>query len=477
MSGWFPRITLHSLVVLTSVLVYVLTTRAERERRPPAVAISWVLGMIALPYVALPMYLLFGRRKMPRKNIRWSGVRTASRHWAEELIESFGLPGAAAASTQMHQDGRESAAALFTMIGGAKSRLDICTYILGNDVFGRDAMQRLMARARQGIQVRLLIDGVGAMQLPRACFREMEEAGIFTAIFSPLFARKTQGPRNLRNHRKMVIADGTHLWSGGRNIAAEYFSGADGVRPWRDLTFDLRGAPAQAAAAQFEADWVAAGGKPASGDALEMAASEVLAPLLKPFAQSAAVEAVVPLQGAARGRAQFLPSGPDQTEDTVHALLIDACFQARERMLAVTPYFVPDNSLETAMRLAARRGVQIDLCIPRVSNHRLADFVRNRSLRALSQAGVNIHLSPHMNHAKAVVFDQSVALAGSVNLDSRSLLLNYECAMVFYDPMQINWLAGWIESLIPEAVTFDAHPPSLWRDIGEGLLLTVAYQL
>jgi cardiolipin synthase A/B len=478
MSGWFPRITLHSLVVLTSVLIYVLTTRAERERRPPAVAISWVLGLIALPYLALPMYLLFGRRKMPRKNIRWSGVRTSPRHWAEELIESFGLPGAAPASTQMHQDGRESAAALFMIIDGAKSRLDICTYILGNDVFGRDAMQRLMARARQGIRVRLLIDGVGAMQLPRACFHEMEASGIITAIFSPLFARKTQGPRNLRNHRKMVIADGTHLWSGGRNIAAEYFSGAEGVRPWRDLTFDLRGAPAQAAAAQFEADWVAAGGKPASSDALEMAAAEVVAPLLKSqSAQSGAVEAAPPRHGAERGRAQFLPSGPDQTEDTVHALLIDACFQARERMLAVTPYFVPDNSLEAAMRLAARRGVQIDLCIPRVSNHRLADFVRNRSLRALSQAGVNIHLSPYMNHAKAVVFDQSVALAGSVNLDSRSLLLNYECAMVFYDPVQINWLASWIESLIPEAVTFDAHAPSLWRDVGEGLLLTVAYQL
>jgi cardiolipin synthase len=457
MNSWFPRITLHSLVVLTSVLVYVLTTRVERERRPPAIAIAWVLGMIALPYVALPMYLLFGRRKMPRRRIRWSGVRTASQHWAEELIESFGLPGAAPASTQMHQDGRESAAALFMLIEGAKSRLDVCTYILGNDVFGRDAMHRLMTCARQGVQVRLLIDGVGAMQLPRACFKQMESAGIATAIFSPLFARKTPGPRNLRNHRKMVIADGNRLWSGGRNIAAEYFFGDNRVRPWRDLTFDLRGAPARAAAAQFEADWIAAGGKPSSADSLETAAADLVTP--------------------ARGRAQFLPSGPDQTEDTVHALLIDACFQARERMLAVSPYFVPDVSLETAMRLAARRGVQIDLCIPRVSNHRLADFVRNRSLRALCQAGVNVHLLPYMNHAKAVVFDESLALTGSVNLDSRSLLLNYECAMVFYDPVQINWLASWIQSLIPEAATFDAHAPSLWRDIGEGLLLTVAYQL
>ncbi len=121
-----------------------------------------------------------------------------------------------------------------------------------------------------------------------------------------------------------------------------------------------------------------------------------------------------------------LPRNPRRRrrlEDTVHALLIDACFQATHRMIAVTPYFVPDVSLETAMRLAARRGVQIDLCIPAKSNHILADFVRNRSLRALTKAGVAVHLLPYMNHAKAVVFDDSIALCGSCNLDSRSLLL------------------------------------------------------
>jgi cardiolipin synthase len=161
----------------------------------------------------------------------------------------------------------------------------------------------------------------------------------------------------------------------------------------------------------------------------------------------------------------------------VHALLIDACFHVRERVLAVTPYFVPDAALETALRLAARRGVKIDLCIPAVSNHRLADFVRNRALRALSNAGVDIHLLPYMNHAKAVVFDESLAISGSVNLDSRSLLLNYECAVVFYGTAEIGWLADWVRVLIPESRPFDSRPPGLLRDIAEGLLLTVAYQL
>ncbi len=458
MNAWFPRVTVHSLVIAISVLIYVLTTRVEHERRPPSIAIAWVLGMIAVPYLALPMYLLFGRRKLPRRILRWTGERSHGNHWAEDLIESFGLAPSAPSAVRLHQDGTDSAAALFDAMSNAANNLDICTYILGNDTFGREAMQCMMERARRGVKVRLLIDGVGAVQLPRSCFHELRSAGVETAIFSPLFARKTQGPRNLRNHRKMVIADAVHLWAGGRNLAAEYFVGLKGAEAWRDLSFDLRGSVAAAAASQFEADWVAAGGTPAG----HAAATDL----------AAATTAETP-----GGRAQYLPSGPDQAEDTVHALLIDACFHARERMLAVTPYFVPDAALETAMRLAARRGVKIDLCIPAVSNHRLADFARNRALRALGNAGVGIHLLPYMIHAKAVVFDESLALSGSVNLDSRSLLLNYECAVAFYAAREIDWLANWIQALIPEAHPFDCRTPGLWRDIAEGLLLTVAYQL
>jgi cardiolipin synthase len=450
-TAWYPRVTAHSLVIVLSLLTYVLTTRAEGERRPPSIAISWVLGMLALPYVALPMYLLFGRRKLPRKITPCLGQSSAT-HWAENLIESFGLPGAAPARVRMHQNGAEARTALYDVMSRANRRLDICTYILGNDAFGEETTARMIACVDRGVRVRFLLDGVGAIQLRRSWFRRMHAAGAETAIFSPLWARRTQGPRNLRNHRKWVISDGELLWSGGRNLAAEYFCGKPGSPAWADLSFDLEGPVAASAANQFEVDWCAAGGKPAA-------------------------RASLPAGDYAGGRSQFLPSGPDQTEDTVRALLIDACFHATERMLAVTPYFVPDSSLETAIRLAARRGVKIDLCIPAKSNHRLADFVRNRPLRALASAGVSIHLLRSMNHAKAVVFDHSIALCGSPNLDSRSLLLNYESAVVFYGRREIEWLASWISDLIPDAAAFDNRAPALWRDLTEGLLLTLAYQL
>jgi cardiolipin synthase len=449
---WLPPITFHSLAILVSVLTYVLTTRAERERRPPAIAIAWVLGMLALPYLVLPMYLLFGRRKLPRKTTRWSGKRSYAGHWAEDLIESFGLPPAANSRVRFHKDGGEAHSGLIDMLRSATQRLDICTYILGADAIGRELADELTDCAKRGVRVRFLLDGVGALFVPRSLFRRLRDAGVETAVFSPLLARKTQGPRNLRNHRKWVVADGARLWAGGRNFAAEYFTGSRGKPAWGDLTFELQGPAAGAAALQFESDWDAAGGAP----------GEPLPVLVGPHPD---------------GRTQFLPSGPDQLEDTVHAVLIDACFHAKERILAVTPYFVPDVSLEAALRLAARRGVQIDLCIPRVSNHALADFVRNRALRAMCRAGVRVHLLPTMNHAKAIVFDRSIALCGSCNLDSRSLLLNYESAVVFYDVREIEWLSDWIQGLIPASAPFDDQSPSLWRDVGEGLLLTVAYQL
>jgi cardiolipin synthase len=175
--------------------------------------------------------------------------------------------------------------------------------------------------------------------------------------------------------------------------------------------------------------------------------------------------------------AQLLPSGPDQTEDTAQALLIDACFRAERRVLAITPYFVPGDGLRDALRLAARRGVQVTIAIPTQSNHRLTDFVRARAMRDLTRAGVTFRMLPFMAHAKAVVIDDSLALCGSINLDMRSLLINHEAAVVFYGREQIDWLAQWVETTASAGDTYRARRPGLVRDVAEGLLLTVAFQL
>lgn len=452
MQTWLPTPSQHFMWSAVAVLVYVLSTRMRRERRPATTAIAWVLGLALVPYLALPLYLLFGQRKIRAAPKAAVHAAAGDMHWAAALLGSFGIAPPSPAQIRFHADGLQARDALWECIDNARQQLDVCTFLIGRDSFGRDILERLERHARRGVRVRLLLDGFGAWLSPRRPLRALQRAGAEVALFHPLVLGARRGPRNLRNHRKWVVADGIRVWAGGRNLAAEYFVGRDGKAPWIDLTFDLTGEIAAVMAEQFQADWSSARGESA-----------------KPSQASP--------HGVLGPPAQFLPSGPDQAEDTAQALLVDACFRAEHRLLAVTPYFLPDDSLRTAMRLAARRRVSITIVLPAVSNHRLTDFVRSRALRDLAEAGAEIRLVPEMVHAKAVVVDDTLALCGSLNLDLRSLMLNYESAVLFYGAEQIEWLASWIVALASRGAPFDRKPPGLLRDLAEGLLLAIAFEL
>ena len=217
--------------------------------------------------------------------------------------------------------------------------------------------------------------------------------------------------------------------------------------PWHDLSFDLSGALAERAQQRFDLDWNYAAHLPS--------------PRFAGLRDEAAA--------GATQLAQLIPSGPDQVDDTVHALLVSGAFMARERILAVTPYFVPDATLLMALTLAARRGVVVDLVLPARSNHRLADVARNRPLRDLARAGARVWLTSHMVHAKAIVIDDGFALAGSANLDARSLFLNYELMVAFYRPADVAGFAAWIDGERRLASAYRAQTPGLIRDLAEGL--------
>jgi cardiolipin synthase len=306
------------------------------------------------------------------------------------------------------------------------------------------------------VRVRFMVDGVGRYLggLPR--LQPLRAAGVHVGLFVRPWSSPLRGRVNLRNHRKVAIADGAWLWTGGRNLAAEYFV-ADGAqaRPWTDLSFDLRGPLAAQAREQFERDWAIA--------------MRVPPPPLPPASEAIAAPAG-PL-------AQLLPSGPDQADDTLYELLIDACFNASARIVALTPYFVPEPALLMAFTLAARRGVTVDLLLPRHSNHKLADLARPQAVRDLLEAGARVWLTPSMLHAKLVVVDQAVALAGSLNLDARSLFLNYEMMVAFYDRAAVERFAAWADHVRAGAQRLQPRPVSALRQVGEGLLRWLTFQL
>lgn len=457
---------LDALAVAIGLVIYVVASHTLHQRRHPSAAIAWVFGILLVPYLALPLYLAFGSRKVvsPRQVPGPRCVPAAATYGpaarAQQLGVAMGLPDRVAYSALcIHDDGTQALLALRRVIANASRTLEVSTFIFGRDVLGDEIAELLKEKARSGVRVRLLIDGIGIYLGGYPDLAGLAAAGVEVRRFVPPFRSPKRGRTNLRNHRKMAIADGVHLWCGGRNLSAEYFEGDPrpilGSSPWIDLSFDLDGGVAGQAQQQFEQDWAFACERPAPADPPACAA---------------------PAPGV-KALAQLVASGPDRPDDTIFTLLVSGCFTSQRRILAVTPYFVPDTALLTALSLAARRGIEVDLVLPAKSNHRLADFVRHRSLRDLLAAGARVWLHPRMIHAKAVVIDDEFVLAGSANLDGRSLFLNYEMMIAFYDRKAVRGFAAWVEARRSECDLYVAQAPGMAHELAEGLLLWLAFQL
>jgi cardiolipin synthase len=456
-------LTLHGFVTAVSLLLYAVASHVRQQRRHPTAAIAWVLFILLMPYLALPAFMTFGSRKLARPRGRPALVAPETdgdgASWAVRTALALGQgPPAACHDLKLHADGHAALAALWQMIDGAEHSIDLCTFIIGRDAIGSALIDRLCAKARAGVRVRVLLDGLGSLMRSRPNLRPLRAAGAQFTLFVPPLHSPLKGRTNLRNHRKMLIADGGHerqrLWCGGRNLACEYFEGASGEPAWRDLTFDLRGPAVYQALALFDHDWAFA-----NGDASQPPTAAVREP-------EGGVESV-----------QLIASGPDQADDTVYALLLTAAYRARRRIALATPYFVPDAALLMALCMAARRGVVVDLLLPARSNHPLSDMARRRALRGLAAAGGRIWLVPQMLHAKLVVIDDVLALAGSANLDSRSLFLNYELMMAFHDPAAVTRFAHWYDHERSAAQRYAPQQPGFFRDVADGLVLWLGFQL
>lgn len=465
----------HSAFVAAGLLTYIVVTRIRRQRRPPYAAMSWVLGIAAFPYLGLPLFLIFGTRKLIRPATKsqpapMGPCAHAAPLWATRLLAAVGVAGAAPQqSVQFAANGQEALTQLKAVIAASRKTLDICTYILGDDAIGAAIAAAIAERARAGVRVRLLVDSIGSLKSAHRHDAMLKAMGVRMRLFVPALGLPGRGRANLRNHRKVVIADSQMFWAGGRNIAEEYFTGKAGQAAWIDLSFVAHGPLAAQAQALFDGDWRIARG---TRRAPRLSYAER-------FARHAAGTSPedTRMDGKFAHLSHWVPSGPDFHEDILHALIVSSAFHAERRLLLATPYFVPDEGLLESLVLAAKRGLAITLVLPRRSNHRLADWARGRSVRTLVEAGVNVRLLPTMLHAKAVVVDDVLALCGSANLDSRSLFINYEAMAAFYSPEDIRWLGEWIAQAAGTGEPASARAPNWLRDIAEGIIATIGFQL
>lgn len=442
---------LHFSLIAGVLITALLIGHLLRQRRSPAATLGWIVFMVSAPWLAVPVYLTLGTRKLaaPAQPALRPLPSDADTPLAR-LLASAGVPPPRPGNQVIwHRDGDAAWDALIAVVDSSTRTLDVALFLLRDDTRGSRFMEKLAARAEAGVRVRLLIDGIGSLLLARRGLRRLRAAGVATAWFIPLLHRPLRGRTNLRNHRKLAIADHARAWTGGRNVADEYFA-ADST--WIDLSFSIAGPAVADLAHVFAGDWAFARKR--------LAEPDVVVPAV-----------------AGEQTVQIVPSGPALARDTLHELMLTACYGAQRRIWIATPYFVPDEALQQALVLAARRGVEVRLLLPRRSNHRLADLARARYLRELAAAGAIIKVVPDaMLHAKALLADD-LALAGSANVDLRSLFLNFELGCLFLSASDSEALAAWLTRL--DAMTIEYQPPTdRWgRGLIEGLVLLVAFQI
>jgi cardiolipin synthase len=339
------------------------------------------------------------------------------------------------------------------LIDGAKRSIHIETYVLKADATGTAILDRLITRAKEGLEVRLLIDGLGSFHMSRRPLRRLRRAGGRVAFFQPIWRLTLLNRSNLRDHRKIAVFDGERVFAGGRNLANEYLGSKPNAKRWADLSFVLEGPAVTHYGEIFRYDWA-------------FASREKLAP-------AAALEAAQ-REGAVM---QVVPSGPDVADDGLFAGILSFIFAAKRRLWIVTPYFLPNEMLAEALQIAVQRGVDVRIIVPEKSDQILVNLARGQYLRDLAMLNAKIlFYTPGMVHAKAMLVDDVAAAVGSANFDSRSMFLNFEVSSVIHSAAEVAAVERWIEKLMvatrPMATTVGRG-----RDTIEGVARLIAPML
>jgi cardiolipin synthase len=407
------------------------------ERRDPESVLAWLFAVITLPFVGFVLYLVFGfkyfkNRAFGLKSTGDNAILTRVRKGLEPgvpdeteqlLGELTEYPDLArllwADSAAFLTDGNEvdifttgaqKFDALLQAIGSAKSHIHLEYYILRDDGLGERLLQALEARAREGVEVRLLYDDLGN-KVPRLRYHRLVKAGAKVSGFYRALIPSVGFRINYRNHRKIAVIDGAIGFIGGFNIGDEYL-GLGPLGPWRDTAVRIRGAAVRALQLRFLLDW-----NYATKEGLTLAPSY--------FSK-------FPRTGTAA--IQIVSGGPDTTWNPPREEYVKMVLSAKRTCYLQTPYFIPDVSIMTALRIAALSGVDVRIMIPTKPDLPFVHWASLSNVGELLDAGVRaFSYDEGFLHAKTIVIDDRVTSIGSANWDLRSFKWNFESNAVIYD--------------------------------------------
>jgi cardiolipin synthase len=313
---------------------------------------------------------------------------------------------------------------MLSAIEDAAGEVILCSYIFRADAAGLPFIDALVRAKDRGVRVRVLLDGIGAGYFRSKASRLLAEAGIPVARFLHTWVPWRMPFVNMRLHKKLLVVDGRVGFTGGMNIGAENLTAnwvqGEGVR---DLHFRVTGPIVWDLVATFEQDWQFAGGEP----------SEPESP-----------ETILKDTGTAMVRG--IQSGPDEDIMKLEGIMIGGINAARSRIRVVTPYFLPDRTLQMALLFAALRGVHVEIILPRRSDHRFLDWANRSQVGPLLEAGCHVILTEQpFDHSKIMTVDGAWSVVGSANWDVRSLRLNFEYNLEVWDQRFADELGGIID--------------------------------
>lgn len=436
---WWDNWESHVWHVLeTFVLGYLLTLILIRwvlltPNRAAASTTAWILTIILLPFVGGLLFAVFGINRVERRAARKQAARKAvgKSHLSlehhelktidpeDEAIERLRALTTRVAGNQPTRgneveilcDTNRTLGLIKQAVLAARETLHFEYYIWQPDRTGRNLRDLLIQRAREGVKVRFLYDGLGSMWLGRKFLKPMREAGIQIATFLPGQTFREKWSINLRNHRKIVIADGEVGFTGGMNIGNEYLGKNPELGYWRDSHLRLRGPAVKQLQQVFVEDWYYATGE-----------------VLKDQ------DCFPPTEAKGDVIAQVIASEPAGDTHAFLAVFFAAINEARERIILATSYFVPPDPLVTALQNAALRGVEVKLLVAGRSAHSSTVLAGRSYYETLMSAGVQIYeYQQGLLHSKTLTIDGCWSLVGSANFDNRSLILNFEAGVALYD--------------------------------------------
>ncbi len=452
-----PALAEHWPAVVSALHIlaaFAVTVDAVLRKRHVSAVIGWIGVAWLAPLVGSVLYVLFGinrihrtaaalalegdRRNAGAPTAELAGRRDADARMAPPFAALSrvgeavtGLPLTPGNQVDPLENGDVAFPAMLAAIEGAARTIGLLTYIFDNDRAGEAFLQALVRAQDRGVQVRVLIDDVGARYSRPTMLRLLARERIRAAAFLPARLPRLRYA-NLRNHRKILVVDGCRGFVGGMNIRESHWFTLQPARPTQCLHFKVQGPVVVDMQRVFAADWAFT-----TGERLDEQAW---------FPNLEAVGMVL-----ARG----LQDGPDADLDNIPHVLHAALSVATSRVRIVTPYFLPGSVLLRALQVAAMRGVEVDIVIPAKSNVPIMDWAMAPQLPELLARGCRVHRSPPpFDHSKIMVVDGFWCLIGSTNWDARSLRLNFEYNLECYD----STLARQLEALIERRIASSSRP-------------------